>query len=196
MAISEVDFYQQVRPHTGHSKSGDRIVFHQSNSYIKLAIIDVVGHGHAAHQVALLAEQQLERYFMEDLATTLTKLDNSLTGSLGAAVGLCVINKENSQLSYCGIGNTTARRVGANEAHLLSLDGTVGLYMRTPKIFRIDLEKGDLLIFHSDGISSRYTNADYLWPQTHRAKTVVETLMSRFGKQHDDASCAALVIKS
>ena len=55
MQIAEVDFYQLVKPRAGYMQAGDMVFFEEDELTIKLAIIDGVGHGGPAHEVAVMA---------------------------------------------------------------------------------------------------------------------------------------------
>jgi len=195
MQIAEVDFYQLVKPRAGYMQAGDMVFFEEDELTIKLAIIDGVGHGGPAHEVAVMASKQLSNYFESDLVETLKRLNTTLAGTVGAAVGLCLIDKAKAEMSYCGVGNTAARKMAQEDTHFVSLDGTLGLYMRTPKVFKSELERGDVLVFHTDGISTQYNRRDFPRLTIERARTVAESLLERFGKAHDDAGCAVLKIK-
>jgi serine phosphatase RsbU (regulator of sigma subunit) len=195
MPITEIDFYEFVKPRTGHMQAGDLVFFEEDELTVKLAIIDGVGHGGPAHEVAVMASKQLSNYFDSDLVETLKRLNTKLTGTVGAAVGLCLIDKAKAEMSYCGVGNTVARKMAQEDTHFVSIDGTIGLYMRTPKVFKSELERGDVLVFHTDGISAQYNRRDFPRLTIDRARTVAESLLGRFSKAHDDAGCAVLKIK-
>lgn len=195
MQITEVDFHQLVKPRAGHMQAGDMVFFEEDELTIKLAIIDGVGHGGPAHEVAVMASKQLSNYFESDLVETLKRLNTILTGTVGASVGLCLIDKAKAEMSYCGVGNTAARKMAQEDTRFVSRDGTLGLYMRAPKVFKSELERGDVLVLQTDGISTQYNRRDLPRLTIERARTVAESLLERFGKAHDDAGCAVLKIK-
>lgn len=195
MQTSDVDFYQIIKPRVGHMLAGDLVFFEMDELTIKIAIIDGVGHGVRAHEVAVLASKQLSNYFESDLVATLERLNTALSGTIGAAVGLCLIDKAKSEMSYCGVGNTAVVKMGQEDTRFVSQDGALGLYMRTPTIYSSELERGDVLIFHTDGISTNFNHSDFPRLSLKTARSIAKSLLERFGKIHDDAGCAVLKIK-
>ena len=195
MQITDIDFYQLIKPRVGHTQAGDLVFFEMDEMTIKLAIVDGAGHGVRAHEVAVLASKQLSKYFESDLVATLNRLNTALFGSIGAAVGLCLIDKAKSEMSYCGVGNTAAVKMGRSDTHFVSQDGALGLYMRTPTMFNSKLEKDDVLIFHTDGISSHFNHSDFPGLRVKSARSIAESLLERFCRAHDDTGCAVLKIK-
>lgn len=195
MTVDKLEFFEVVRPRVGYAQSGDCIYFSEDEGSVHIAIVDGVGHGPAANKVANLAREELEKPGFDDLVVTVQRLHAKLEGSGGAAVGLCRLEKPTGKLNYLGVGNTGARVLGARDTQLVSLDGAVGLYMRTPKLFEITLQAGDMLILQTDGISNQYSRDDLPKWHIERAQTIAESLLKRFGKDHDDAACAVLKIK-
>ena len=68
----------------------------------------------------------------------------------------------------------------------------IGYQIRTPKEKCISINYGDIIVLHTDGISSRFNETDYpniFWDD---AKVISSTLLSTFGKSNDDATCAVI----
>ena len=57
------------------------------------------------------------------------------------------------------------------------------------------LEPGDLIILHTDGVSSRFSAADYPSASHHSPEEVARNIIQRYGKNHDDAACIAVRYK-
>jgi len=51
---------------------------------------------------------------------------------------------------------------------------------------------GQLVTFYTDGVSDRFDASDYPGLRYDRATVVARTIVDRFGKAHDDATCIAL----
>jgi hypothetical protein len=49
---------------------------------------------------------------------------------------------------------------------------------------------------YSDGIRDRFNQEDYPQLRYQSAATIAQTVVDRFGKPHDDATCLALRIRS
>ncbi len=181
-----------IRPCAGERVSGDAVVIRPLEEGLFAAIVDVLGHGHEAHQLALLIDAYLTRYASADVAGLMTRLHRHVQGTRGAAVGLCAVDTAVGQVVYAGTGNTVLRRFGASDTRLVSHGGVLGQNMRTPHPQTLALEKGDVLLLYTDGVQDRFTSDDYPSLVHHPPKDVVRTVIGRFGKSYDDAACIAV----
>jgi len=181
-----------VRPCHGERVSGDAVVIRPLEDGLFAAIVDVLGHGPDAHQVALQIDAFLTRYGSADVANVMKNLHAHLKGTRGAAVGLCAIDAGQGRVSYTGIGNTVLRRFGRTDLRLVSHDGVLGQNMRNRPLQTLQLEEGDLVVLYTDGVQDRFTSDDYPGVFSHAPKDVARTIISRFGKDYDDAACIAV----
>jgi serine phosphatase RsbU (regulator of sigma subunit) len=157
-----------------------------------LAVIDVLGHGPEAYEVAVVAKEHLSRKWSSDPMKTLEGLHQALRGSRGAAAGLGVLDPESGTLRFVGVGNTSARRVGLQPISLPSRDGIVGHAYRTPSLQELRLGPDDVLLMHSDGVESGFGLEQYPQIRYKSARAIAATVVRRFGKRFDDASCLAV----
>ena len=154
--LAEVDCAFFVRPCQGERVSGDTAVIERREDTVFLAIIDGLGHGKSAHQVARQAESFLRVSWSADVVATLLGLHEDLKQTEGAAAGLCVVELASGSLHYTGVGNTVIRTFGAREARLHSTAGTLGHQVRTPQKCDLRLREGDVLVLYSDGVKERF----------------------------------------
>ena len=180
------------RPCAGEQMSGDATIIRPLENGLFAAIVDVLGHGPEAHELAVEIESYLLRYACADVYGLMTRLHQRLTGTRGAAVGLCALDAVAGRLEYAGIGNTTLRRFGMPDTRLVSHDGVLGQNMRTPRPQTLQLEAGDLIILHTDGVRDRFSSDDCPGVFHQPPKEVVRTIVERFGKDYDDAACIAV----
>jgi negative regulator of sigma-B (phosphoserine phosphatase) len=176
----------------GERVSGDAVVMRPIENGLFAAIIDVLGHGPDAHALTHVIEDFLDRHATADVASLMTRLHQRLKGSRGAAVGLCAIDSARGAAEYVGIGNTSMRRFGESETRLVSYDGVLGQNMRTPLLQSLELESGDLIMLYTDGVSDRFTTAEYPGVRRHAPMEVARIVIDRFGKDHDDSACIAI----
>ena len=54
------------------------------------------------------------------------------------------------------------------------------------------LTPGDIVLLYTDGVKDRFQLQDYPQLLHHTAELIARTVIQRFGKDHDDASCIAL----
>ncbi len=188
----QVTYASMIRPCPGERVSGDAVVTKTLEHGLFVAIIDVLGHGAEAHEVALVIDTFLGRYGSSDIAGVMTRLHQQLKGTRGAAVGLCAIDYATFQLDYVGIGNTALRCFGNKETRFVSQHGVLGQNMRTPKSQTLLLQPGDTVVLYTDGVSDRFTSEDYPGVMRHPPQEVASKIVARFGKAHDDAACLAV----
>jgi negative regulator of sigma-B (phosphoserine phosphatase) len=181
-----------IRPCMGERVSGDAVVVRPLEHGLFAAIIDVLGHGPDAHELTLVIEAFLDQHAAADVGSLIARLHQRLKGTRGAAVGLCAVDSAAGSVDYAGIGNTSLRRFGACETRLVSHDGVLGQNMRTPLLQSMKLEPGDLITLYTDGVSDRFTAAEYPGLLSHAPKDVVRIILDRFGKDHDDSACIAI----
>jgi negative regulator of sigma-B (phosphoserine phosphatase) len=181
-----------IRPCMGERVSGDAVVIRPLEQGLFVAIIDVLGHGPEANELTHLIDAFLEHHATSDVSGLLTRLHQRLKGTRGAAAGLCAIDSTTGNLDYVGIGNTCIRRFGESETRLVSQDGVLGQNMRTPLLQSLKLESGDVLVLYTDGVSDRFTAAEYPGVLRHAPKDVVRIILDRFGKDYDDSACIVI----
>ena len=188
----KLEHSSMIRPCLGERVSGDAVVIEPIDGGIFAAIVDVLGHGTEAHELALTIGDYLSRYASADIPGLMTRLHQHVRSSRGAVVGLLAIDAVAGRAVYAGTGNTVLRRFGTAETRLVSLDGVVGQNMRTPRPQTLELEAGDLIVLYTDGVRDRFTSDDYPALYHHAPKDVARTIVERFGKDYDDAACIAV----
>ena len=181
-----------VRPCRGERVSGDAAVLRTSDDHVFLAVVDALGHGPAASRIATQASAFLKGNWSLEPAATMEGLHDVMRGTDGAAAGLCVVELSSGSARFAGVGNTVARILGKREKTVFSTPGTLGHQIRTQKEQRLMIEPGDLLLLYSDGIRERFELDDYPRLRLKDARTIARTIVSRFGKDYDDASCVVM----
>ena len=181
-----------IRPCRGERVSGDAVVITPIEGGIFAAIVDVLGHGPEANELAETIGAYLTRYGSSDIPGLMSRLHRYVKGSRGAVVGLMAIDADTGRAVYAGTGNTVLRRFGKTDTRLVSHDGVVGHNMRTPFPQTLELEAGDLIVLYTDGVRDRFTSDDYPALFHHTPKDVARTIVERFGKDYDDAACIAV----
>ncbi len=187
-----LEYAQVNRPHYYEHVSGDAAVVREQNHLLFAAIVDVLGHGPEAHEVAVESEKFLAAHWNDSLIELMDRLHEHLAGSRGAGAGLCLVDRRSGLLRYTGIGNTVIRRFGCSELRLLSRAGIIGGSRRTPREEQMTLTPGDVVLLYTDGVKDRFELQDYPQLLHHTAESIARTVIQRFGKNHDDATCIAL----
>lgn len=193
--LDKLDYAVFGRPCFGEHVSGDIAVIETRDDFVFLGIIDVLGHGKDAHQLSLKIESFLKENWTNDVSKTLLKLHENCRGTLGAAVGLGVLEVQTGLLSYCGVGNTVIRVLGTRSRRLYSTNGIVGSRIRTPIEQKLQLIPSDILLLYTDGIKDRFELQDYRQMVYERCFTITRKIVRDFNKTYDDATCVALKYK-
>jgi anti-sigma regulatory factor (Ser/Thr protein kinase) len=183
------------RPCGGELVSGDTIVVKQIKDQVACAVIDVLGHGPAAHDLAKHIETFLSRRMNADPTATLQLLHEELRGTRGAVAGIAIFDPASGRVRFVSCGNIIARKMGDVEITLNSTEGTLGQSMRSPTEQQLVLRGKDVLLIHTDGIKSRFTMRDYPKIRYERAQVIAKTIVEKFGRSYDDATCLALRFK-
>ena len=195
--MSELSHATLIRPKQGETGCGDRaLALVLEGGELLLAIIDVAGHGAIADEVAADIERLITARADEQPSKLLQRLHDHLRGSRSAAVGLCRVDPGRERLLYSGIGNTAMRVYGPRTRHGVGRDGMVGETMPKPREEDIPLDPGDVIVLHTDGLSSRFGPDDYPGLMRDDPEQTVRRLIERFGKAHDDAACVVAKIPS
>lgn len=185
-----LEAFAYIRPCMGERVSGDTaVIASRDDGQGMCAVIDALGHGLEAHQVAVAAERYLTDRWSPDPLATLQGLSNAISGSRGAAAGIAVIEFDCNRITYAGVGNTVLRVFGSKLKRLLSVEGILGQRYRTPHCQALSLLPGELLVMYSDGVSDKMNLRQ---PEIRAGRSCghfARLLVERFGKDHDDATC-------
>ena len=192
LKIGNISVASFVRNCVGERVSGDTVIMTQQEEHLFLAIVDALGHGPQANSVAQQAEQFLKDHWKADVLQTMLGLHKALSGTIGAAAGLCVVDTLKREVHYAGVGNTVFRIVGSREARLISVDGIVGIHMHEPNVQNLKLNVSDVVLLYTDGVSDRFTVEQYPQIIYHSPAAVAHRVVERFGKTHDDATCMVM----
>jgi anti-sigma regulatory factor (Ser/Thr protein kinase) len=183
------------RPCGGELVSGDTAVIVQLGNEVACAVVDVLGHGPDAHELAIHIESFLKEKLSTDPIATLYLLHSELRGTRGAVAGVAVFDPVTGKARFAGCGNVVARRMGSQEVRLNSAEGTLGQSIRTPSEQTVILQKRDVFLMYTDGVKSRFGINDY--PNIHyeHASTIAKTVVDKFSRSYDDATCLAVRYK-
>ncbi len=195
MAVSQAgscDAGCAMRPRHGEEVGGDLALVLPRGDQLLLVIVDVLGHGPLAYPLTQQIAAELSTGTSAEVRSLMQDLHQRFQGSRGAAIGLCAIDTASGRLDYVGVGNTTLRRFGKGESRLVSQDGVLGQNMRSLKLQTMQLEAGEVLLMHTDGISARFGDTEYPGLRLHPAQQVADNIVQRFAKDHDDAACVVL----
>lgn len=178
------------RPRTGETFNGDAVVVRQHGASILVALIDALGHGPKAADVAQASSEWLTTAPIEDggAPALVNGLHKKLQGSRGAAALLFVVSARG--IEACSVGNVELRSMTGKLPFVLT-PGVLGVRLRAPKICA-SAPLADRFVFHSDGISGRF---DLRGSRTHSPEELASLIFGSHRHAHDDATVVVVDIE-
>jgi hypothetical protein len=180
-------------PRLGERLSGDAAVIERRDGHVFVAIIDVLGHGAKASVVASRAASFLGRSWSLDLSDTIVRLDKELHGSRGAVAGLCAIDEASGASRFSGIGDTGIYVAGIDHPGLYSREGILGSRIRTPRVQRFQLDRGGIIVLHTDGVTTSF-RADVRAGKRTTAAQLARQIVQAYRRPQDDATCIVALV--
>lgn len=178
-----LEFAARAVAKEGEDFCGDAVFARIDDDAALFGLLDGLGHGEGAYQVAQAGLRCLwELPHGVDAVTALDALNVELYGTRGAAATLCSVNGPHVQIA--GVGNIACRGIGSR-CSFVPTPGVLGFRRQLHSVVNLQLTAGPLLLLHSDGISSR------LEPQLLfglSPESVCNFVLRHFRQPHDDAS--------
>ncbi|MGB1274470.1 MAG: SpoIIE family protein phosphatase [Nannocystaceae bacterium] len=178
-----------VRAMPGEHVSGDCVGEWHRDGVALIALIDGLGHGPEAEASARAAHDYIDAHPGDRLEELIEGCGQVLRPLRGAAITLVRIDCRTGVLSHIGIGNVEVRYRGNGNVQALTTPGIVGSRVRRIVARDFLMVPGDLLIMHTDGISSRF---DIMRLYRKSADAILKTLLAEHAKSHDDAGCVVI----
>lgn len=181
----------RVIPKEGEKYCGDAVFARNDEKSALFVLIDALGHGDAAYDVAQLGLAVLSDLPSgTDAMAALTALNARLHGTRGAVATACSFNNKVGQV--VGVGNVLCRAVGFRLS-FVPKPGLLGFRNAQPVATQVELGAGQALILHSDGVSQRFLPDDLLLLAPDAA---CEQILNRHRYRHDDAGVLVIGAKS
>lgn len=178
------------RPCLGERVSGDTAFAVAVDEQLLIVLIDVLGHGSEANDLAVQMNEFVKQHPIAEPLEMILSLHERFKGSRGAAGGLAVLNTQTSEFSFTGVGNPSFRVIGPSRSVMFPVsEGIIGTKMRTPVVHHAKLNDGELLFGCSDGVLEGFQVSDYPQMFSHGVWAVARSVVHRFGKDYDDATC-------
>lgn len=151
-------------------------------------MIDGLGHGESAAEAAAAGVAAFAESPFDSPDAILDRVHRRLHGTRGAAAA-CVQRSADGKLRFAGIGNISARALGAAGSQgLTSHNGILGLQVRRMQQFEYDCSPHPLLILHTDGVSSRWDIGQYDGLRVRHPALIAAVLYREHRRERDDAT--------
>ena len=184
-------------PLPGQTESGDRFLVEPFSDGTLVAVVDALGHGHRASQIAAQAVDTLARHAGDHVTTLIQRCHEMLRERYGATMSLASFDWLTHRVSWLGVGNVVgvlvphAFRAEAPVRRLLVRGGVVGGDLPDLHPVSVAFAPGDTLIIATDGIHEEF--ADEL-PRDLTPQPLSEHIFAHYAKSTDDALVLVLAI--
>jgi len=176
--------------HRGETDSGDKCVVTEFDGGVLVAVIDALGHGHAASEAAEVAARIFARHAHESPTQLLERCHTDMRGTRGAAISLASFDWYRHIMTWLGIGNVAGVLMLPqvdSEPRLASLvvrGGVVGDHLPDLRPTLVPFTAGTSLIVATDGVSRDFTE---ILPSTLPPQRLAERILGGYARHNDDA---------
>jgi negative regulator of sigma-B (phosphoserine phosphatase) len=178
-----LEYASKIMRKDGEEQCGDAVFARIEGDVALFALLDGLGHGEGAAEVAQLGLSTLsELPAGVDAVTALDALNVELHGTRGAAA--TILSFQGRAVQIAGVGNVACRAIGSR-CSFVPTPGVLGFRRQVHSILRLSMAAGQRLLLHTDGVSSRF-EPQLLYPFS--PQMACDFLLRHFRHAHDDAS--------
>lgn len=173
----------------GESESGDLAAVIPFDGGDLVGVVDGLGHGPEARVAAETAVRTLRDHPHEPVAALVQRCHRTLLGTRGAVMSLAAFNGRTGEMTWVGVGNVEGVLLRTNPGDgparrsLVTGGGVVGSRLPTLHPVTLHVERGDLLVFATDGIGEGFLGQINLQPTL---EATAQQIVERFAKGYDD----------
>ncbi len=173
----------------GEIECGDSWRVAEDGAMVGMMIADGLGHGPLAAVASTAAAGVFERNPFEPPAMAMTGYHRALSGSRGAAAACALLRAQPRTIQYSGVGNICGSVVFNGRGRgMVSHGGTLGSRTVRTQQFEYAWPEGSIVVMHSDGLSARWSLADYPGLDQRHSAVIAGVLYRDFGRPRDDAT--------
>jgi len=174
----------------GADCSGDAYVVKAFGSKVLVAAIDGLGHGREAAEAADVAVATLTGNPSEEVISLIRRCHEELLRTRGAVMSIVSFDAANDSMTWLGVGNVEGlllrndRLIKPNHESLFLSGGVVGYHLPSLRPSTLPINRGDTLIFSTDGIRSGFAKDVNREDSPQR---IADMIITNFNRQTDDA---------
>ena len=170
---------------------GDRCAVIPADGRVLVCIVDGLGHGESAETAAVAAVDYVADHRDDSLDEIFYGCDKAIRHTRGAAMGIGVVNRTKSELTYAGIGNTRLAIVSTTARYLVGANGIVGNGLATLRCEITDFGRNDTLVMWTDGLPETINFASYRRSLGNDVQEAAESILADHASPYDD-SCVVV----
>jgi anti-sigma regulatory factor (Ser/Thr protein kinase) len=189
LASGTIQIAAVSEPIHGEESCGDGWGIRRFADSVILMVVDGLGHGILAAEAAQEAERVLSCAGDVSPQNILQDVHDALRKTRGAAVAIARIQPEKGLIIFAGVGNVSASIVSSGVSRsLASHNGTVGHTVPRLQEFTYPWNPDDILVMHSDGLTSRWDLERYPGIWTKHPSIIAAILHRDFCRRRDDVT--------
>lgn len=179
-----------TRPIGGEDLCGDAWSAHRAADRLVVLLADGLGHGALAADASRLAVERFDSDPWRGPVDVLRDVHGALSGSRGAAVSVIDLDLAERVMVFAGVGNVVGRVIGsrADPTGLAAQPGIVGHQMREVRSVTVPIERNDLVVLHTDGLTSKWDLSAHRGVRARSCDVVAALLLREAGLRQDDAA--------
>jgi hypothetical protein len=180
-------------PMPGQEACGDAWAVVAGRPRSAALVVDGLGHGILAAEAAAAAVAAFRRHASAPPAEILTRIDEALRHTRGAAATVLTLDLERRIVLVAGIGNVAGTVIGAaGTRSVVSHHGVLGHSVRRVQEFQYPWPEHGIAVLQSDGLGTRWTLDAYPGLALRHPMVVAGTLHRDFRRGTDDATVLVL----
>jgi len=182
-----------TRPISGESVCGDAWAAHHDDQQVSLIVADGLGHGVLAEAASRAVRDEFQSDPSRSPSVILRAAHHKAASTRGAAVMAVRVDPAAGTLRCAGVGNIAGRVVRATSVSgMMSQPGIVGQHLRNVREIELPVQRGDLVVVHSDGLTSKWDLASHRGLAAQSPDVIAAVLLREAGLRQDDASVVVL----
>jgi phosphoserine phosphatase RsbX len=185
-----LDYSVAARPLPGQKESGDLHAVIPLPFGSLVAVADGLGHGYEAAIAARVTMITLAAQADLPLPRLVERCHQALKGTRGVAVCLASLNWSDGVLTWLSIGNVAGILLhasadgGLEHEYVLERNGVVGHRLPPVRAAKLQLHRGDLLVFATDGLRGGFYRELRI---DARPQEAADRILAEYAKATDDA---------
>ncbi|WP_437300663.1 SpoIIE family protein phosphatase [Sorangium sp. So ce426] len=176
----------------GEEIAGDEVVVVRQSPWVLIGLADGLGHGPHAAQAASAFCRYVEDHASMPIEDLLTGAGEQLASTRGAAAALLRIDESVGELEFSGVGNIAMKAITRTAMPSFCSAGILGRRVRRLRSFRFPISPGDVVLLHSDGISSGFDLGAF---RDFDPEEMARRIVDAHKKSFDDATCVVAVVR-
>ena len=180
-------------PVAGETLCGDGWATRETAAGLDFVVCDGLGHGPIAAESTDLALSIFADKPELEPGALLERMHGALKTTRGAAILTARLDSAAGQLTCAGIGNIGGYIMSQPKPKgIVSMNGIVGHQVTRVKTFTYEVSPNDLVILHSDGLTTHWKLDDFPGLFNRSAGIVAAMMYKHFKRGKDDATVLVL----